>query len=99
MNADTILDSLNPTTLQELQDQDKSITNLKNSRKKCVKADDDNILRVKLDYRGRILKAILLPKVLRSWIITSTHEFNGHQGGDHCYQKIRATYFWVWNEK
>ena len=37
---------------------------------------------------------ILLPKVLRPWIIASTHAFCGHQGSAHCYNKIRATYFW-----
>ena len=49
---------------------------------------------MKVDYKGDILEAILLPKVLRPWIITSTHEFCRHQGGDRCYSKIRATYYW-----
>ena len=49
---------------------------------------------MKVDYKGDVLQAILLPKVLRPWIITSTHEFCGHQGGDRCYNKIRATYYW-----
>ena len=49
---------------------------------------------MKVDYKGDILEAILLPKVLRPWIITSTHKFCGHQGGDRCYNKIRATYYW-----
>ena len=94
MNTNKILDLLNPTSPHKLQDEDKSIINLKNLRKKCIKADDNNVLRIKLDCKGKAQKAILLPKVLRPWIITSTHEFNGHQGGDHCYQKMRATYFW-----
>ena len=49
---------------------------------------------MKVDYKGDILKVILLPKVLRPWIITSTHKFCRHQGGDRCYNKIRATYYW-----
>ena len=49
---------------------------------------------MKVDYKGDILEAILLPKVLRPWIIASTHEFCGHQGRDRCYNKIRATYYW-----
>ena len=49
---------------------------------------------MKVDYKGDILEAISLPKVLRPWIITSTHEFCGHQGRDRCYNKIRATYYW-----
>ena len=49
---------------------------------------------MKVDYKGDILEAILLPKVLRPWIITSTHKFCRHQGGDRCYNKIRATYYW-----
>ena len=49
---------------------------------------------MKVDYKGDILEALLLPKVLRPWIIASTHEFCGHQGGDRCYNKIRATYYW-----
>ena len=56
--------------------------------------DKDNILRMKVDYKGDILEAILLPTVLRLWIITSTHEFCGHQGKDRYYNKIRATYYW-----
>ena len=49
---------------------------------------------MKVDHKGDILEAILLPKVPRPWIIASTHEFCGHQGRDHCYNKIRTTYFW-----
>ena len=49
---------------------------------------------MKVAQKGDLLEAILLPKVLRPWIITSTHEFCGHQGRDHCYNKIRTTYFW-----
>ena len=41
-----------------------------------------------------MLETILLPKVLRPWIIASTHEFCGHQGGYRCYNKIRTAYFW-----
>ena len=59
-----------------------------------MKANKDNILRMKVDHKGQMTEAILLPKALRSWIIASSHEFCGHQGGDHCYYKIRATYFW-----
>ena len=94
MNAKKVLDELEPAKLRELQNQDQSIINLKNSRKQSVIADKDNILRMKVDYKGDILEAALHPKVLRPWIIASTHEFCRHQGGDHCYNKIRATYFW-----
>ena len=52
------------------------------------------MLRMKVNYKGDILEAIYLPKVLRPWIITSTHEFCRYQGGDRCYNKIRATYNW-----
>ena len=93
-NAEKVLDELEPVKLRELQNQDQSIINLKNSRKQSVIADKDNILRMKVDYKGDILEAILLPKVLRPWIIASTHKFCRHQGGDHCYNKIKATYFW-----
>ena len=74
-NAEKVLDTLEPVKLRELQNQDQSIINLKNSRKQSVIADTDNILRMKVDYKEDILEAILLPKVLRPWIITSTHEF------------------------
>ena len=94
MKAEKVLDELEPAKLRELQNRDQSIINLKNSRKQSVIVDKDDILRMKVDYKGDILEAILLPKVLRPWIITSTHEFCRHQGGDHCYNKIRATYFW-----
>ena len=93
-NAEKVLDDLDPAKLRELQSTDQSIINLKNSRKQRVIADKDNILRMKVDYKGDILEAILFPKVLRPWIIASTHEFCGHQGGDRCYNKIRATYYW-----
>ena len=92
-NAEKVLDDLEPAKLRELQNTDQSIINLKNSRKQSVIADKDNILRMKVDYKGGILEAILLPKVLRPWIITFTHEFCGYQGGDRCYNKIRATYY------
>ena len=52
------------------------------------------MLRMKVDYKGDILEAILLTKVLRPWIIGSTHKFCRHQGEDRCYNKIRPTYFW-----
>ena len=94
MNAEKVLDSLDPVKLRELQDRDQSIINLKNFRKHSVIADNNNILRMKVDHKGDTLEAILLPKVLRPWIITSTHKFCGHQGRDCCYYKIRATYFW-----
>ena len=94
MNDEKVFDTLEPAKLRELQNQDQSIINLKYSRKQSVVADKDNVLRMKVDYKGDILEAILLPKVLRPWIITSTHEFCGHQGGDQCYNKIRVTYFW-----
>ena len=93
-NAEKVLDDLEPAKLRELQNTDQSIINLKNSRKQSIIADKDDILRMKVDYKGDILEAILLPKVLRPWIIASTHEFCGHQGGDRCYNKIRATYYW-----
>ena len=94
MNAARILNSLNPATLQELQDKDQSIPNLQNSRKAIVTAYENNILQYSIDHKGRILKAILLPKALRPWIMVSMHEFCGHQGRDCCYDKIRVTYFW-----
>ena len=94
MNAEKVLNELEPAKLRELQNKDQSIINLKNSRKQSVIADKDNVLRMKVDYKGDILEAILLPKVLRPWIITSTHEFCRHQGGDCYYNKIRAMYFW-----
>ena len=65
MNAEKVLDSLNPIKLRELQDRDQSIINLKNSRKQSVIADNDNILRKKVNREGDTLEAILLPKVLR----------------------------------
>ena len=94
MNAEKVFDSLDAVKLRELQDRDQSIVNLKNSRKQSVIADNDNVLRMKVDYKGDTLEAILLTKVLRPWIIASTHKFCRHQGGYHCYYKIRATYFW-----
>ena len=93
-NAEKVLEDLEPAKLRELQNTDQSIINLKNSRKQSIIADKDNILRMKVDYKGDILEAILLPKVLRPWIIMFTHEFCRHQGGDRCYNKIRATYYW-----
>ena len=57
-------------------------------------ANNDNVLRMKVDHKGDTLEMILLPKVLRPWIITSTPKFCGHQGGDHCYNKIRTAYLW-----
>ena len=94
MNAEKVLDSLDPAKLRELQNQDQSIINLKNSRKQSVIADNDNILKMKVNHKGDTLEAILLPKVLRPWIIASTYKFCRHQGGDCCYNKIRKTYFW-----
>ena len=93
-NAEKVLDDLEPAKLRELQNKDQSIINLKNSRKQSLIVDKDYILRMKVDYKGNILEAILLPKVLRPWIIASTHEFCRHQGGDRCYNIIRATYYW-----
>ena len=46
-NANDILESLNPTKPQELQDNDPSITNLQRNRKTSVKADKKNILRIR----------------------------------------------------
>ena len=94
MNAEKVLDTLEPAKLRELQNQDQSIISLKNSRKQSVIADKNNILRMKVDHKGDILDSILLLKVLRPWIIASTHKFYGPQGGDCCYNKIRTTYFW-----
>ena len=88
-NAEKVLDDLEPAKLRELQNKDQSIINLENSRKQSVIADKDNILRMKVDYKGDIL-----PEVLRPRIITSTHKFCGDQGRDRCYNKIRATYYW-----
>ena len=93
-NAEKVLDTLEPVKLRELQNQDQPIINLKKSRKQSVIADKDNVLRMKIDHKLDILEAILLPKVLRPCIITSTHEFCRHQGRYHYYNKIRATYFW-----
>ena len=93
MNTDKVLDSLDPAKLRELQDTDQSIINLNNSRKQSVIADNNNILRIKVDHKGNTLEAILLPKVLRPWIITSTHKFCGHQGRDRCYYKKKQHTF------
>ena len=93
-NAEKVLDTLEPAKRRELQNQDMSVINLKNSRKQSVIADKDNIFRMKVDHKGDTLEAILLPKVLRPRIIASTHKFCGHQSGDHCYNKIRTTYLW-----
>ena len=65
MNIEKVLDSLDPAQLRELQDRDKSIINLKNSKKQSVIVDNDNILRMKVDHKGNTLEAILLPKDLR----------------------------------
>ena len=50
-----------------------------------MKADKDNILRMKINHKGQTMEAILLPKVFRPWIITSTHELCGHQGDNFSY--------------
>ena len=71
-----------------------TIINLKNSREQSVITDNNNMLMMKVDHKGNTLKAILLPKVLRPWIIASTHKFYRQQGRYRCYYKIRATYFW-----
>ena len=93
-NTEKVLEDLEPAKLRELQNTDQSIINLKNSRKQSIIVDKDNILRMKIDYKGDVLEAILLPKVLRPWIITSIHEFCRHLGRDRCYNKVRATYYW-----
>ena len=49
MNAEKVLDELEPAELRELQNQDQSIINLKNSRKQSIIADTDNILLDLLD--------------------------------------------------
>ena len=93
-NADDILESLNPTKLQELQDNNISITNLQRNRKTSVKADEKNILRYAVDIKGETIQAILLSKALRPWIIASVHKFSGHQGDQRSYNKIQGTFFW-----
>ena len=75
-------------------DNDPSITNLQRNRKASIRADKNNILRYAVDIKGKTIQAILLPKVLRPWIIASTHEFSGHQGDQRLYNKIRGTFFW-----
>ena len=85
MKTEKVFDLLEPATLRELQNKDQSIINLKNSRKQCMKADKDNILRMKINHKGQTMEAILLPKVFRPWIITSTHELCGHQGDNFSY--------------
>ena len=98
MNADKVLDSLDPAKLKELQDTDQSIIILKKSRKQSVIADNNNILRIKVDHKGDTLEAILLPKVLRPGIIASTPEFYRHQGRDHCYYKKKNNILLEWHE-
>ena len=68
--------------------------NLQRSRKTSITADENNVLRYTIDFKGKTINVILLPKVLRPWIIASTHEFSGHQGKQCCYNKIRAMFFW-----
>ena len=90
-NTKKVLDDLEPAKVRELQNTDQFIINLKNSRKQSIITDKENIIKMKVNYKGGILVATLLPKVLRPWIITSTHEFCRHQGRDRSYNKIRAT--------
>ena len=52
MNAKKVLDTLKPVKLRELQNQDQFIINLKNSRMQSVVGDKDNVLRMKVDYKG-----------------------------------------------
>ena len=59
-NTEKVLDDLEPAKLRKLQNTDQSIINLKNSRKQSVIADKDNILRMKVHYKGDVLEAILL---------------------------------------
>ena len=63
-NAEKVLNDLEPAKLRELQNKDQSIINLKNSRKQSVIVDKDYILRMKVDYKGDVLEAVLLTKVL-----------------------------------
>ena len=67
---------------------------LQRNRKTSITADENNVLRYAVDIKGRTMQAILLPKPLRLWVIASTHEFSGHQGDQHSYNKIRAMFFW-----
>ena len=55
MNAEKVLDFLEPAKLRELQDRDQSIINLKNSRKQSVITYKDNILRMKVNHKGDTL--------------------------------------------
>ena len=98
MNTDKVLDSLDPAKLRELQDTDQSIIDLKNSRKQSVIADNNNILRIKVDHKGDTLEAILLPKVLRPGIIASTHKFCGHQCRD-VVTMNKSNILLEWHEK
>ena len=93
-NTEDILETLDPIKLQELQDNDPSITKLQWNRKTSITADKDNILIYAVDIKGRTVQAILLPKAPRPWIIANMHEFSGHQGDQHLYNKIRVTFFW-----
>ena len=92
-DAEKILEEMSPAKLRELQDKDKSICDMRRSKKFKVITDEDNMLRVSLNYKGSSLHTIILPKELRSWIIASTHEYLGHEGCDRCYYKIRMTFF------
>ena len=61
-NTEKVLDDLELAKLRELQNTDQSIINLKNSRKQSVITDKDNILRMKVDYKGGVLKQSCFPK-------------------------------------
>ena len=57
-NAEKVFNDLEPAKIRELQNTDQSIINLKNSRKQSIIADKDNILRMKVNYKGGTLEAI-----------------------------------------
>ena len=56
-DADKILDEMSPAKLRELQDKDKSICDMKKSRKINIITDEKNVLRALLNYKGNDLHA------------------------------------------
>ena len=85
--------------LKELQEQDKTINHLrklwsKNKLNKNIFAMENDILKKKAIECGLLYKPVIIPEILREYLLILAHDEQGHNGFKRTPSALKTLYYW-----
>ena len=85
--------------LKELQEQDKKINHLRkmwseNKLNKNIFTMENDILKKRVIEGGLLYKPVIIPEILREWLLMLAHDEQGHNGFKRTHSALKTLYYW-----